>query len=187
MHNPGPILAPLGIIHTPHQDPEQTPIQPCFAQGVLGEVHLDPAYAAGLEGLEAFSHIFLIYHLHQAQLGPLVVKPYLSEVPKGVFACRYPHRPNALGMSLVRLVGIDGTRIAFEGADMLDGTPLLDIKPYYPNADHPEAAWGGWTEHLDPEETQRIGSRQHAVFPGTRLVPSGSYLQADRLPSQPLD
>jgi tRNA (Thr-GGU) A37 N-methylase len=82
-------LQPLGILHTPHQELDQTPIQPCFAEGIRGEIHLDPAYAEGLEGLEAFSHVFLIYHLHRAESGPLRVKPFLLDDLKGIFACRY--------------------------------------------------------------------------------------------------
>jgi len=155
-------LQPLGLIRTPHQVLDRTPIQPCFAEGIRGEIHLAPAYAEGLEGLDAFSHAFLIYHLHCAEPGPLRVKPFLLDELKGIFACRYPHRPNALGLSLVRLVAIEGLRVIFEGADMLDGTPLLDIKPFYPKADRPDAAWGGWTEQLDPAEARRIGSRQAA-------------------------
>ena len=155
-------LQPLGLIRTPHEAVDQTPIQPCFAEGIRGEIHLDPAYAEGLEGLDAFSHVFLIYRLHRAEPGPLRVKPFLLDELKGVFACRYPHRPNALGLSLVRILAIQGSTVVFEGADMLDGTPLLDIKPYYPKADRPDAAWGGWTEQLDPEEARRIGSRQTA-------------------------
>ena len=158
-------LQALGLIRTPHQDPDRTPIQPCFAEGALGELHLDPAFAAGLEGLEAFSHAFLVYRLHRAEPGPLRVKPYLSDTPTGIFACRYPHRPNALGLSLVRILSVEGTRVVFEGADMLDGSPLLDIKPYYPKADCPEAPWGGWTESLDPERARRIGSRREPEEP----------------------
>jgi tRNA-Thr(GGU) m(6)t(6)A37 methyltransferase TsaA len=155
-------IQPLGLIRTPHRVLDQTPIQPCFAEGIRGEIHLDPAYAEGLEGLDAFSHAFLIYHLHRAEPGPLRVKPFLLDELKGIFACRYPHRPNALGLSLVRIVAIEGARVIFEGADMLDGTPLLDLKPYFPKADCPEAAWGGWTEQLDPAAARRIGSRRTA-------------------------
>lgn len=154
------LLRPLGRIRTPHVDPERTPIQPPFADGVQGEVHLDPEFAEGLDGLEGFSHIFLIYHLHRAEPGSLTVKPYLTEERKGVFACRFPHRPNALGLSLVRLLAVEGTRVRFEGADMLDDSPLLDIKPYFPQADRPDTAWGGWTERLDPAAARRIGSRK---------------------------
>ena len=181
------LLQPLGVLHTPHQNPELTPIQPCFAQAILGEIQLDPAYQGGLEGLEGFTHAFLIYHLHRAIAGPLRVKPYLAETAMGIFACRYPHRPNALGLSLVRLVSIDGTRIVFEGADMLDGTPLLDIKPYFPKADQVDAAWGGWTEDVDAETALSIGSRCDSRAGQAHLVPSGSYLQTSHLPSQPLD
>lgn len=153
-------LCPIGFIRSPHRDLERTPIQPCFAEDIAGEVELDPVWAEGLEGLADFSHAWLIYHLHRAELGALTVKPYLGNDPKGIFACRYPHRPNALGLSLVRILRVEGARVAFLGADMLDGSPLLDLKPYFPQADRPEGAWGGWTEALDPAEVRRIGSRQ---------------------------
>lgn len=161
-------LQPLGLLRTPHQDPDRTPIQSCFAEGVQGEIHLDPAFQDGLMGLEDFSHAFLIYHLHRMEPGPLRVRPFMLNESKGVFACRFPQRPNALGLSLVRLVGVQGCTVHFEGADMLDGTPLLDIKPYYPKADRPGAAWGGWTEGLDPEETRRIGRRE-VPSPSSRM------------------
>jgi tRNA (adenine37-N6)-methyltransferase len=181
------ILQPLGVIRTPHRDPDRTPIQPCFAGAAPGEVQLDPAFAEGLEGLAAFSHVYLIYHLHRATPGPLRVKPFMLDELKGVFACRYPHRPNALGMSLVKILAVEGDRVRFEGADMLDGTPLLDIKPYYPKADCPDAAWGGWTDQLGADEARRIGSRQGTALAGIGLVPEGTYIRTDRLPSQPLD
>ncbi len=153
-------LRSLGVIRTPHQDPDRTPIQPCFAEEVLGEVQLEPGLEEGLEGLETFSHIFLVYHLHRAKPGPLRVRPFLAETLKGVFGCRYPHRPNALGLSLVRLVAVHGRQVVFAGADMLDGSPLLDIKPYVPNFDRPETAWGGWTERVERLRARRIGCRQ---------------------------
>ena len=181
------VLQPLGLIHTPHLDPGQTPIQPCFAGDIRGEVWLDPAYGEGLEGLAAFSHVFLIYHLHKAEPGPLRVKPFLVDELKGIFACRYPHRPNRLGMSLVKLLAVEGNRVFFEGADMLDGTPLLDIKPYYPKADCPDAAWGGWTEQLEVDTARRLGSRQGTAPAGACLVPDGTYIRTDRLPALPLD
>lgn len=154
------VLWPLGVLRTPHTEPDRTPIQPCFAEGIEGEVHLDPALSEGLQGLEDFSHAWLIYHLHRASPEGLVVKPFLSPDPKGVFACRYPHRPNSLGMSLVRILRVEGARVVFVGADMLDGTPLLDLKPYFPKADQPESAWGGWTEAVDPDMARCIGTRQ---------------------------
>lgn len=123
-------------------------------------MQLEPGLEEGLEGLETFSHIFLVYHLHRAKPGPLRVRPFLAETLKGVFGCRYPHRPNALGLSLVRLVAVHGRQVVFAGADMLDGSPLLDIKPYVPNFDRPETAWGGWTERVERLRARRIGCRQ---------------------------
>jgi len=167
-------LRALGVIRTPHQHPDATPIQPCFADGTLGEVLLDPDLAEGLEGLETFSHAFLLYHLHRAQPGPLKVKPFLATTLKGVFGCRHPRRPNALGLSLVRLVAVKGNRVVFAGADMLDGSPLLDIKPYFPDADRPDAAWGGWTEHVERWKARRIGCRQ--ADPEVQPDPWGRFL-----------
>lgn len=149
----------LGWIRTPHRNLDTTPFQPTFAAKVPGEVFLDPALAEGLDGLAGFSHAFLIYHLHEAKPGPLKVKPFMTEDLKGVFACRFPDRPNAIGLSLVRLQGVEGNRVLFTGADMLDGTPLLDIKPYYPMADRPREANGGWTDSIDPESAGRHASR----------------------------
>ena len=176
-------LQPLGLIRTPHQEAALTPIQPCFARGVRGEVHLDPAWADGLMGLEEFTHLHLIYHLHRVQPGPLVVTPFMSDEPKGVFACRYPVRPNALGLSVVRLVAVEGLRLVVEDVDMLDGTPLLDIKPYYPKADLPEGAWGGWTERVSDATAEQRGRR---LEPSSGLVPRGTYLPESPIPSLPL-
>lgn len=150
----------LGVIRTPHQVLDQTPIQPCFARGIRGEIHLDPALAEGLQGIEAFSHLHLIYHLHQAAPASLVVTPYLIDEPKGIFACRFPARPNALGLSLVKLVHVDGCRLVVEDVDMLDGTPLLDIKPCYPPADFPGEASAGWLNQVDPAEAMQRGTRK---------------------------
>jgi len=160
----------LGIIRTPHQQLERTPIQPCFARGTRGEIHLDPAFQEGLKDIEAFSHLHLIYHLHRTGPGPLVVTPFMLDEPKGVFACRYPVRPNALGLSVVKLVGVAGCTLVIEDVDMLDGTPLLDIKPFYPRSDVPDRSWGGWTEQVDPEEAERRGRRGAADQPPSGLV-----------------
>lgn len=156
----------LGVIHTPHLELDHTPIQPCFARGIRGEIRLDPALAEGLKGIEEFSHLHLIYHLHRVEPGPLVVMPFMLDEPKGVFACRYPVRPNALGLSVVKLVEVQGCSLIVEDVDMLDGTPLLDIKPFYPKSDVPERTWGGWTEQVAPEEAERRGRRSSAL-PGS--------------------
>jgi tRNA-Thr(GGU) m(6)t(6)A37 methyltransferase TsaA len=153
-------LRSLGVIRTPHQEMDRTPIQPCFARGIRGEVQLDPSMAEGLTGIEEFSHLHLIYQLHRVEPGPLLVTPFLLDEPKGIFACRYPVRPNAIGLSLVKLVEVKECSLVVEDVDMLDGSLLLDIKPFYPKSDVPERTWGGWTEHVNPEEAERRGRRQ---------------------------
>lgn len=157
----------VGVIRTPHAEPDRTPIQPCFARGVRGEIHLDPAFEEGLKGIEEFSHLHLIYLLNRAEPARLVVTPFMIDEPKGIFACRYPARPNAIGLSLVKLAGVQGCRLFIEDVDMLDGTPLLDIKPYYPPADAPEGASAGWLERVDPREAERRGRREAGADPGS--------------------
>jgi len=157
----------LGIIRTPHICAEKGPIQPCFARGVRGHVEVFPKYAEGLQGVDEFTHLWLIYHLHQAAPAPLVVTPFLADQPKGIFACRYPSRPNPIGLSLVKLVRREGHILEVEDVDVLDGTLLLDIKPYVPRFDMAEAASGGWTDALNPTE---------AIQRGTRLLAKGECL-----------
>ena len=171
----------LGFIRTPHLELDRVPIQPCFARGIRGEIQLDPALAEGLQGIEGFSHLHLIYHLHRVEPGPLVVTPFLLDEPKGVFACRYPRRPNALGLSVVRLVAVNGCSLVIEDVDMLDGSPLLDIKPFFPKADVPERTWGGWTEQVDSEAAEIRGRRLKSPV---GLVPAGSYLPEAAQPGQ---
>jgi tRNA-Thr(GGU) m(6)t(6)A37 methyltransferase TsaA len=120
------------------------PIQPAGAQGVAGTVELDPAYAEGLADLEGFSHICLLYHLHLSQGFSLVVKPFMDDTRRGLFATRAPKRPNPIGLSVVRLVRVEGRRLHVENVDVVDGTPLLDIKPYVPAFDAPEDVRLGW-------------------------------------------
>ena len=137
-------LAPLGRIHTPFTSQAGMPIQSVGAAGAAGWIELEPAYAEGLRDLEGFEYLFLLYHLHQAGPGKLTVTPYLDTTPHGVFATRSPRRPNALGLSVVRLVGVHGLRVDIEDVDMLDGTPLLDIKPYVPAFDVRQTERIGW-------------------------------------------
>ena len=120
------------------------PIQSVAAQGVAGSVDLDPSYADGLRDLQGFSHLWLLYHLHQSERSSLTVTPFLDDQPRGVFATRSPKHPNAIGISIVQLVRIDGSRLEIEDVDMLDGTPLLDIKPYVPQFDNRADASLGW-------------------------------------------
>ena len=125
----------IGIIHSPFKDLEGMPIQPIGARGIKGEINVNPEYNGGLKDLEGFSHIILIYHLHLSKGHLLEVKPFLDTEQRGIFATRAPKRPNPIGISVVRLEKIEGTKIYISDIDILDGTPLLDIKPYIPNFD----------------------------------------------------
>ena len=137
---------PIGTIHSPFQEPVGVPIQPRAASGVKGKIVLDPVYKDGLKDLEGFSHLILIYHLHKSGEGDLLVKPFLDDKKRGLFATRAPRRPNNIGLSVVKLLGIEDTTLEVENLDILDGTPLLDIKPYIPDFDHIEDVRMGWYE-----------------------------------------
>ncbi len=118
-----------------------------------------PEFAAGLRDLEDFSHIYLIYYFNQAEPVTLTVKPFLQDVERGIFATRPPCRPNAIGMSVVELTGIQGQTLYFDGADILDGTPLLDIKPYTSRFDTIETSRNGWQDDVDEQTAQKRGRR----------------------------
>jgi tRNA-Thr(GGU) m(6)t(6)A37 methyltransferase TsaA len=135
---------PIGIIRTPFTDTSGMPIQATAAVGIAGRIELDPNLAAGLVDLEGFSHLTLLYHLHRITAPQLTVTPFLDDQPHGIFATRSPARPNPIGLSTVRLVSIDGSRIEIEDVDMVDGTPLLDIKPYVPEFDRRDDVRVGW-------------------------------------------
>jgi len=137
---------PIGIIHSPFTEPKGTPIQPPGARGVAGSVEIFPEYAEGLKDLDGFSHIILIYHFHLAKSPSLLVKPFMDDQPHGIFAIRAPSRPNPIGISVVRLVKVEGSMLHVEDVDIIDGTPLLDIKPYVPEFDPPEVERRGWLE-----------------------------------------
>jgi len=138
-----PAFQPIGIIRSPFSRTDQTPVQP-YRSSAVGEVELLPEYEAGLRDLDGFSHIILLYFFHQAEPGyELEVTPLLDAVPRGLFATRYPRRPNPIGLSVVRLVQREGRTLHVTGIDVLDGTPLLDVKPYVPPFDaFPEATLG---------------------------------------------
>jgi len=142
------IYRPIGIIHSPYKDLEGMPIQPIGAKDIVGEIHIKGKYIEGLKDLEGFSHIVLIYHLHLSKGFQLHVKPFLDNIERGVFATRAPKRPNPIGMSVVCLERIEGSKIIISNVDIVDGTPLLDIKPYVPNFDKckGEKVQIGWFE-----------------------------------------
>jgi tRNA-Thr(GGU) m(6)t(6)A37 methyltransferase TsaA len=135
---------PIGIIHSPFKDVKGMPIQPAGAKGIAGTVEIYWRYQEGLADLDGFSHIILIYHFHLSEGYSLLVKPFLDERLRGVFSTRAPRRPNALGLSVVRLVKIEGSTLYIENVDIVDGTPLLDIKPYVPDLDGVRAERTGW-------------------------------------------
>jgi tRNA (adenine37-N6)-methyltransferase len=144
------IMKPLGVIHTPFTDPKETPIQSARSQA-RGQVEVYPEFAAGLDGVEGFTYLILLYAWHRSEGYNLHVRPFLDDKEHGLFATRYPYRPNPIGISVVRLIGREGSRLEFEGADMLDGTPLLDIKPYVPDFDVRGDARTGWYEKRSKE------------------------------------
>ena len=140
------VFTPIGTIRSPFHDPVGVPIQPRAGIGVKGKVILDPIYSEGLQDLEGFSHLILVFYFHRSGEGDLLVKPFLDDQKRGVFATRAPRRPNAIGISIVKLVGIQDNILEIENLDILDGTPLLDIKPYIPDFDHDEDVRVGWLE-----------------------------------------
>jgi tRNA-Thr(GGU) m(6)t(6)A37 methyltransferase TsaA len=142
---PGEIIySPIGVIRSPHKDIEGMPIQPTAAKGIRGTVEINKKYAAGLKDLDGFEYIILLYHFHLSKGYTLEIKPFLDDSLRGVFATRAPKRPNAIGISIVRLLKVEGITLHIEDVDILDGTPLLDIKPYVPQFDVRETRTIGW-------------------------------------------
>jgi tRNA-Thr(GGU) m(6)t(6)A37 methyltransferase TsaA len=137
---------PIGSIHTPFTTPENMPIQPAGAAGVHGTVEIFEEYLAGLKDLDGFSHIILLYHFHRSQGFSLQVVPFMDTRSRGIFATRAPKRPNPIGLSVVTLDRIESGVLHVQNVDMLDGTPLLDIKPYVPEFDSPTDIRTGWLE-----------------------------------------
>jgi len=135
---------PIGVIHSPFKVPRDTPIQPAFARDIEGTVEIFPEYAEGLTDIEGFSHIILIYHFHLSNKFSLKVKPYLDDRLRGVFATRAPVRPNPIGISIVRLDRVVREKLYIRDIDIIDGTPLLDSKPYVPEFDTRETVKIGW-------------------------------------------
>jgi tRNA-Thr(GGU) m(6)t(6)A37 methyltransferase TsaA len=144
---------PIGVIRTPFADAEGMPIQAGSARNAAGHIDLAPCLIDGLRDIEGFSHLTLIWYLHRVCEERLVVTPFLDDQPHGIFATRAPARPNPIGLSVVRLVKVEGTRLHIEDVDMLDESPLLDIKPYVPSFDDRSPARTGWyRDRLDRSE-----------------------------------
>lgn len=140
------IIHPIGIIHTPYTQIVNMPIQPISAEGVKGYIELLPEYEAGLKDLGGFSHIILIYWFHKISGFELEVVPFMDTEKRGIFSCKAPKRPNAIGISTVKLIDIKKNILHIEEVDILDGTPLIDIKPFYPKYDNRENVKIGWLE-----------------------------------------
>ena len=151
---------PIGVIHTPYKKDEEIPYQAYKSKGT-GEIEVFKKYEEGLKDIEGFSHLIIIYYFHrpikrsikkefQLDSFGLLVKPYLDDIPRGVFATRSPNRPNRIGLSVVELVKRKGNKLKVKGIDVLDGTPLLDIKPYVPEFDRREGVKIGWLQGKIP-------------------------------------
>ncbi len=150
------LYKPIGIIHTPFKEAKGVPKQPIAGKDVEGAIEMRPEYIGGLKDLEGFSHIILIYHFHLSVGYSLHVKPFMHNKFRGVFATRAPKRPNPIGMSIVRLIKVEGGTIYFKNVDIIDGTPLLDIKPYIPE-DRQRAERIGWiSERVNKHRRQSV-------------------------------
>ena len=153
---------PIGIIHTPFKDIVGTPIQPAGAEGIQGTVEMFSEYGPGLKDIEGFSHIILVYHFHLAKEYSPEVKPFLDEATHGLFATRSPSRPNPIGVSVVRLIEVKGSLLEIEGVDIVDNTPLLDIKPYVPDFDRRPGERIGWLYGKSDNALRKKADRRFA-------------------------
>ena len=156
----------IGIIHSPYKEKTTTPIQGIYDPGSIGKVEVFPQYMEGLGDIAGFSHLFLIYHFHLAEAFSLITKPFLDNKGKGIFSIRHFNRPNPIGLSVVRLEKVEGNVLTIGEVDVMDGTPLLDIKPYVPLFDvRPgRSVRKGWYERAaNKSEYQRNRGRQKRV------------------------
>jgi len=153
-------LKPIGWIQSPFKDIRDMPIQPSGADGVQGKLILLPEYVDGLADLDGFSHIYLIYIFHKIRTNQLTVTPFLNKDPKGIFSTRAPTRPNPIGLSVVKLIKIEGNTLFLENIDVLDSTPVIDIKPYVPSFDQPSEVRVGWvSESGEQVKSKRSDNR----------------------------
>lgn len=139
---------PIGVVHSPFTSLKQMPIQPSCDHSTKGTIEVFDQYVKGLQDLDGFSHIILLYHLHKSRSFNLTVTPFLDSKPRGLFATRAPSRPNPIGISVLPLLRVDGNLLFVDKLDVLDGTPVLDIKPYVPEFDQQSEVRLGWLEHV---------------------------------------
>ena len=138
--------SPVGIVRSPFTRFEGMPLQSVAAGEALAQVEIRAELRAGLRDLDGFSHLHLITHLHRGAPGGLEVVPFLDDTVRGIFATRSPRHPNPIGLSIVRLIAVSGSSLEISGVDLLDGTPVLDIKPYVPTFDCVTAERVGWLQ-----------------------------------------
>lgn len=143
----------IGIIHSPHRQAAGTPIQPLYATGIPGTVEVFPEYAEGLKDIEGFDRIWVVYWFDRAPSASMHVKPFRDKQERGLFATRAPARPNPIGLSCVKLLQIRGNLLDVSDVDILDGTPLLDIKPYVEKFDHFPNCRSGWLDSTGTDRT----------------------------------
>ncbi len=154
------IYKPIGIIHTPFNAPTGIPIQSSGGKGISGTIEIEPEYIPCLKDLDGFSHIILIYHLHLSKGYNSEVKPFMDKTLRGVFATRAPKRPNPIGISVVKLRKVRGGILYIKDLDIIDGTPLLDIKPYVPTVDAFKTEQIGWlTNKVDKMKKKQADKR----------------------------
>lgn len=139
-------ISPIGVIKTPFNDLKGMPIQPSGARDIQGTIEVNPEYEQGLRDIEGFSHIILLYHFHKSTGYDLIVTPFLDNKERGLFSTRAPRRPNPIGLSIVELMGRQGPRIFIKGIDVVNNTPLMDLKPYVPEFDTRAVTSLGWLE-----------------------------------------
>lgn len=150
----------IGTIHSPFTSLEDMPIQPKGAKDIVGTIEIQQEYMEGLADLNGFSHIYLLYQFHKAARTALTVIPFMDTTPRGVFSTRSPLRPNHIGLSIVELTGVEKNLITVKGIDILDGTPLLDVKPYIAAFDAVKNSRSGWmTASTESVATKRSDDR----------------------------
>lgn len=147
---------PIGIVHSPYKDPRNMPIQPAAGKGVGAQVEVYPEFRAGLKDLDGFSHVVLLYHFHRNDAYKLHVVPFMDDQERGVFATRAPRRPNGIGLSVVELERIEDGILHIRNVDILDGTPVLDIKPYVPEFEADTEIRTGWLEEVRKTVSERL-------------------------------
>ncbi len=153
---------PIGIVHTPFPEPKGMPIQPAGGAGVKATIEVFPQYRDGLADLDGFSHIIVLYHLHRSEGYKLRVVPFMDTVERGLFATRAPKRPNPIGLSVVQLDKIEDGVLYIQNVDIVDGTPLLDIKPYVPEFDQQLEIRTGWLDHVKRTVSKRRSDERFA-------------------------